>query len=342
MSSQSDEVVAAAEMQDIETSQDDHPAIQRRPTLARKTLIVNAFRNASPDKKMDKWKEIKADDLRSEEISSTLKHILEDYALSGEVVGVKSKSQKHVATTEAGKAVALLGGRSFEIIHKKVYKAQTLTEFSTNSIPEVTAARLLSPPRFPIPELQTKETKPSRRPLSDIRVLREENLDKAIWKASALRPSSAFERKLKRMITVGSDNLPQPIAMDNTKEVSRWPTTSSSHYSQFGPQCANQQTLLMRPKSPTASKVLRDIILPKDRTNLYNEVKDFLLIRLQDLPEGAALSSAGYVAVFFEALGLLSDGLTTYKPLLQAITSELKSVFDIQNQCENEIALIQV
>ena len=336
MSSQHEEVFTATETTEISASKDEPPAVQMRQNLSRKASIVDAFRNASPGKKEGKWKEISAEDLRTEEMSSTLKHILEDYALSGEVVDGKPESKpKHVAATDAGNAVQLLGGRAFERIHHKIYRAKALTEFSTDNIPEVTASKFPSPPRFPIPELQIKEIKPPRRPLSDVRVLREENLDKAIWKASAVRPSSAFERKLKRIITVGSDSLPQPISMDNTKELSRWPTTSSSHHSQFGPQCAHRETQLMRQKSPNASKVLRDIILSKDRSNLYNEVKDFLLIRLQDLPEGTALSSADYVAVFFEALGLLSDGLTTYKPLLQAITSELKSVFDVQNQCEN-------
>jgi hypothetical protein len=90
----------------------------------------------------------------------------------------------------------------------------------------------------------------------------------------------------------------------------------------------------LREKSPNASKVVYDVVVAKDRSNLYNKVKDLLLTRLQDLPEDATLTSPSYVAIFFEALGLLSDGMTTYKPLLQAIMSELKSVFDVQNQCE--------
>jgi hypothetical protein len=96
---------------------------------------------------------------------------------------------------------------------------------------------------------------------------------------------------------------------------------------------------LLRKRNPNASKVAYDVIMPKDRSNLYNKVQDLLLTGLQNLPEDASLSSPGYVAVFFEALGLLSDNLTTYKPLLQAIVAELKSVFDVQNQCEHNTKL---
>jgi hypothetical protein len=298
--------------------------------FTRKMMIVKALRTGSPENK-EKWKEIGSEDLEKVEFSTTLKHILEDYTSCSDVVNRRSElSQKNVETS-----MNILGGKAYSRLQTKLCRVLSQTnpicEFSAENIPELRSPNSFFS-RVPTSELQTKQ---DCRPSKDIAILREKSWDMAIWKTSAVRPSSAFERKLKRLTAVGSDNLPQPIAIDAAKEVSRWPTTSSSHHSQYGPKSAGQQTLLMREKNLNASKVVYDVLMPKDRSNLYTEVKDFLLTSLQDLPDDAALTSTGYVAVFLEALRLLSDGLTTYKPLLQAIMSELKSVFDVQNQCEH-------
>jgi hypothetical protein len=310
-------------------SSESKQELKRPLNTVRRTMIVNALKAESPAKR-DHWKEIRAEDLETAELSTTLKYILEDYASCADVVNRRSTlSLKNVQAS-----VQMLGGKAYDRVQTKLSRAisQTnpLCEFSAENIPQFKASNSF------VSKAPTSELQMNRRPSQDVTVIREKCWDAAIWKASAVRPSSAFERKLKRLNVIGSQNLPQPIPMDDAKEVSRWPTTSSSHHSQFGPKLAGQQTLSMREKSPNASKVAYDVIMPKDRSNLYNQVKDFLLSRLQNLPEDAALSSSAYVAIFFEALGHLSDGLTTLKPLLQAIMSELKSVFDVQNQCKSQ------
>lgn len=318
---------------DIASSTSESTQEQRRPVNSlRKMMIVKALRAESPGKK-EKWKDIRAEDLEGAELSTTLKHILEDYASCADVINRRSAlSLQNIETSHQ-----MLGGKAYRRMQTKLSRviSQTnpLCEFSAENIPEFKAP---TPIFSRAPTSSELQMKPLRRPSKDISVLREKSWDQAIWKASAVRPSSAFERKLKRLTTVGSDSLPQPIPTDTTKEVSRWPTTSSSHHSQHGPKSASQQTLLLREKSPIASKVIYDVVVPKDRSDLYNEVKDFLLTKLQDLPDDATPSSPRYVAIFLEALELFSDGLTTYKPLLQAIVSELKCVFHVQNQCESQ------
>lgn len=316
-------------LNDIASSTSESTQEQRRPVNSlRKMMIVKALRAESPGKR-EKWRDIRAEDLESAEISTTLKHILEDYASCADVVNGRSAlSLQNIETSNQ-----MLGGKAYRRMQTKLFKQNPLCEFSAESIPEFKAP---TPTFSRAPTSSELQMKPLRCPSKGISVLREKSWDQAIWKASAVRPSSAFERKLKRLNTVGSDSLPQPIPIDTVKEVSRWPTTSSSHHSQHGPKCASQQTLLMREKSPIASKVIYDVVVPKDRSDLYNEVKDFLLTKLQDLPDDATPSSPRYVAIFLEALELFSDGLTTYKPLLQAIVSELKCVFHIQNQCESQ------
>ena len=318
---------------DIASSTSESTQEQRRPVNSlRKMMIVKALRAESPGKK-EKWKDIRAEDLEGAELSTTLKHILEDYASCADVINRRSAlSLQNIETSHQ-----MLGGKAYRRMQTKLSRviSQTnpLCEFSAENIPEFKAP---TPIFSRAPTSSELQMKPLRRPSKDISVLREKSWDQAIWKASAVRPSSAFERKLKRLTTVGSDSLPQPIPTDSAKEVSRWPTTSSSHHSQHGPKCASQQTLLLREKSPIASKVIYDVVVPKVRSDLYNEVKDFLLTKLQDLPDDATPSSPRYVAIFLEALELFSDGLTTYKPLLQAIVSELKCVFHVQNQCESQ------
>jgi hypothetical protein len=300
----------------------------------RQMMIVKALKAASPEK-ASKWKDIRAKDLESVEFSDTLKGILEDYNSCSDLVdGKSSLSQKIVHTSGQ-----ILGGKAYERISNNLRrftgKINHLCEYSPKIIPDFKVAILSVESRSATPEVQSKDVKLTRRPFKDVKVMRDENLKQAIWKASAVKPSTAFERKVHRLTSLGSNNLPQPIQIDTFNEVSSWPTTSASHHSQVGPKSANQQTLLLQERSPNASKVVYDVIASKYRSNLYNTVQDFLLTRLQDLPEDATLSSPGYVAVFLEALGLLSDGLTTYKPILQAIMSELKLVFDVQNQCEH-------
>lgn len=318
---------------DIASSTSESTQEQRRPVNSlRKMMIVKALRAESPGKK-EKWKDIRAEDLEGAELSTTLKHILEDYASCADVINRRSAlSLQNIETSHQ-----MLGGKAYRRMQtnlsRVISQTNPLCEFSAENIPEFKAP---TPIFSRAPTSSELQMKPLRRPSKDISVLREKSWDQAIWKASAVRPSSAFERKLKRLTTVGSDSLPQPIPTDTTKEVSRWPTTSSSHHSQHGPKSASQQTLLLREKSPIASKVIYDVVVPKDRSDLYNEVKDFLLTKLQDLPDDATPSSPRYVAIFLEALELFSDGLTTYKPLLQAIVSELKCVFHVQNQCESQ------
>jgi hypothetical protein len=324
-----------SETNDIKSAIAETSQVQKSlANLKRRMMIVKAFKTSSPEKE-GKWKDYKADDPETVELSATLKGILEDYTSCSDLVhGMSSLSLKNVQTS-----VRMLSGKSYERISNKLRPAgqiNPLCEYSPEIIPEFNTAPLSVELLSTTPQLQNKDVKSTRRPFKDVKVMREENLKQAIWKASAVRPSSAFERRMQRLATIGSDNLPQPMQNDTTREVSRWPTTSACHHSQFGPKSAEKHTLLLREKSPNASKVVHDVIVPKDRSNLYNKVQEFLLTRLQDLPEDAALTSSGYVAVFFEALGLLSDGLTTYKPLLQAIMSELKSVFDVQNQCEHD------
>jgi hypothetical protein len=303
---------------------------RRRPVnIARRMMIARAVRTESPEKG-DKWKEINAADLDSGEFSATLLHILEDYASRGDFVDKKSALQN---AEKMEMSFSKLKGKAYERIHEKLRKiTQTnpICEYSAKNIPEFKAPKLSA--RILTPEPQINAT---RRSSKDVKVLREENWDKALWKASAERPSSAFERKLKRLTSVGSDNLPPPIPIDAAKEVSRWPSSSTSHHSQYGPHCASRQAPSLREKLPNASKVASDVVMPKDRSNLYNEVQDLLLTRLQGLPEDAALTSSGYIAIFLDALELLSHSLTTFKPLLQAIITEIKSVFDVQNQCRS-------
>lgn len=312
------------------------PLQQTLVNLKRKMMIVKALKVASPENG-DKWKAIRAEDLEPVELSATLKSILQDYT-SCSVDNKSSSSPNHVQTS-----VQIRGNKGHDRISNTLRRSarqiNPLCEYSPDIIPEFKTATLSVESRSPTPELTTKDMKSTRRPFRDVKVMREENLKQAIWKASAVRPTSAFERKLQRLTSMGSDSLPQPVDIDAAKEVSRWPTTSASHHSQFGPKSANQQAALLRKRNPNASKVAYDVIMPKDRSNLYNKVQDLLLTGLQNLPEDASLSSPGYVAVFFEALGLLSDNLTTYKPLLQAIVAELKSVFDVQNQCEHNTKL---
>ena len=302
---------------------------RRRPVnIARRMMIAKALRTESPEKG-NKWKDINAADLDSGEFSATLLHILEDYSSCSDFVDRKSA----LSLQSVEMSFRKLGGKAYERIHEKlrvVTQTNPICEYSAENIPEFKAPKLSA--RILTPEPQINST---RRSLKDVKVLREENWGKALWKASAERPSSAFERKLKRLTTVGSDNLPPPIQIETEKEVSRWPSSSTSHHSQYGPNCASRQTLSLREKLPNASKVANDVVMPKDRSNLYNEVRDLLLTRLQGLPEDAALTSSGYISIFLDALELLSNSLTTYKPLLQAIISEIKSVFDVQNQCRS-------
>jgi hypothetical protein len=330
-------VHVVSESSAIFLSTDDPSKVQQiLKQLKQKKLVVNAFRNVSPETE-EKWKLIKAEDLEPfepVEFSATLKGILKDYESCGDLVDRKSSSpQKNVETP-----VQILGGKAYERIQNKLRRSvgqiNPICEYFPD-IPEFKASKFSAESRHSTPELPKQDKMSTRPPFKDVTVMREEHLKQAIWKSSAVRPSSAFERKLKRSVTIGSDNLPQLMHIDAAKDVSRWPTTSTSHHSQYEPKCAERQTLSLREKSPNASKVVYDVVVAKDRSNLYNKVKDLLLTRLQDLPEDATLTSPSYVAIFFEALGLLSDGMTTYKPLLQAIISELKSVFDVQNQCEN-------
>lgn len=302
---------------------------RRRPVnIARRMMIARALRTESPEKG-NKWKDINAADIESGEFSATLLHILEDYSSCSDFVDQKSA----LSLQSVEMSFRKLGGKAYERIHEKlrvITQTNPICEYSAENIPEFKAPKLSA--RILTPEPQINST---RRSLKDVKVLREENWGKALWKASAERPSSAFERKLKRLTAVGSDNLPPPIQIETAKEVSRWPSSSTSHHSQYGPNCASRQTLSLREKLPNASKVANDVVMPKDRSNLYNEVRDLLLTRLQGLPEDAALTSSGYIAIFLDALELLSNSLTTYKPLLQAIISEIKSVFDVQNQCRS-------
>jgi hypothetical protein len=328
-----DAAVAASESFHVVSSKTEPPQLEMgKLNIARKMTPVNALRAASLEKS-HRWKEISAEYFESIEMTTTLKHILEDYGSHGDGVSLKSRLMQNDE-----QSVSMLGSNAYERIHHKLCKVVKQTNFTEclAEIPDFKATKFSCISSAQKHDHAKKETKLQlHSSKDDVKVMREENWDKAIWKASAVRPSSAFERKLKRLTALGSDNLPPPIPIGNTKkEVSRWPTTSTSHHSEFGASCASHQTQILRNKSPHASKVLGDILLAKDRSHLYNEVKDLLLTRLQELPEEAVWPSCSYAAVFFEALRLLADGLTSYKPLLQAILSELKSVFEVQNECE--------